>query len=150
MAASKTTTTLNELVAILDDGEAFYREAATRVSRSDVNALFLRMARNKAAIAADLRDAIAAAGGNPMSGGTLPGALLRGWGDLRARLSTDARHEYIERLEAFEDRILRAFREVVDGHADTAVRELAQRHIEEISRDHAEMRAMARSDGARG
>ncbi len=150
MAASKLTATLNELVAVLDDGEAFYRDAAARVSRSDVNALFLRMARNKAAIAADLRGAVVEAGGEPAEGGTLPGALLRAWGDLRARLSIDARHEYIERLEAFEDRILHAFREVVNGHADGAVREIAQRHLEEVTRDHAEMRAMARSDQAGG
>ncbi len=150
MAARQSAATLNELVAVLEDGEAFYRDAATRVSRSDVNALFQRMARNKAAIAADLRGAVAAAGGDPVSGGTLPGTLLRGWGDLRARLSTDARHEYLQRLEAFEERILHAFREVLDGDADATVRERAQRHIEEISRDHAEMRAMVRSDGRWG
>ena len=70
---------------------------------------------------------------------SLPSSAL---GTVRAKLSTHKDYEYVVQLEEFEDRILRAFTNAVSASGDPAVREISERYMPEVTRDHDEMRTL--------
>jgi len=141
------TATLNDLIEVLNDGKTFYTEAADKV-RPDLADLFRRMARTKAAIAGDLAGLVASAGEKPADGGTFVGAMRKFYAEVRSSLSSAQDATYVSQLEEFEDRILDAFRKVVENSDDAATRAIAQRHLPQITRDHDDMRALKQIEAA--
>lgn len=133
------TSTLNDMIEVLDDGRKFYEEAAAEVDRADLKALFTRMARAKEAIGNDLRSVVAARGEKPPEGGSWAGSVRQAYADLRVMLSKDKTYAYIAELEGFEDRIMQAFRDAAAKSSDATVNSLAERYMSEVSRDHAQM-----------
>jgi uncharacterized protein (TIGR02284 family) len=136
------TATLNDMIEVLNDGKKFYEEASGEVKRSDLKSLFDRMARTKQAIANDLRTAVVANGAEPAEGGSFAGTLRTAYAEVRAKLSSHKDYEYVVQLEEFEDRILHAFTNAVTASGDQAVREIAERYMPEVTRDHDEMRTL--------
>ena len=142
------TGTLNDLIEVLEDGAKFYNEAAGKVSRTDLRALFGRMATTKGAIASDLKTLVMSKGEKPAQKGTVGGSLRKAFADVRASFSSDKDYAYIAELEQIEDRILREFRDAVEKSDDPGVRGIAQRYLPEVTRDHATMRDLKHSRAA--
>ncbi|MFC4727529.1 PA2169 family four-helix-bundle protein [Coralloluteibacterium thermophilus] len=140
------TATLNELIDVLEDSRDFYRDAAQEAKHAQYRQLFERFAQTKASIAADLKTKVAARGGEP-SDGSVSGGLRKAWSELRVKLSGDSDAEYIAQLEAFEDRIVHAFRDAVNDSDDAEVRAIAQRYQPQVEQDHAQMRDLKHSLG---
>ena len=140
--------TLNELIEVLEDGKKFYEEAASKVTRADLRALFSRMAQTKAAIASDLRTAVVARGEQPATEGSFTGSMRKAYSEIRTKLSSDKNHAYVAELEQFEDRILHAFQHAAQKSDDAGVRTIAQRYMPDISRDHAQMRDLKHAKAA--
>lgn len=136
---SETTSSLNELLQVLNDSVGFYDDAAAKVGDSIYQSLFRRMAANKRAIAEDLRAEIAARGDAP-AGGSVGGSLRQGWNDLLARLSGEPELRFVSQLEESEDAVIGAFREAVLDSDRAEVRAIAQKHMPEINRMHEEIR----------
>jgi uncharacterized protein (TIGR02284 family) len=145
---STDTATLNDMIQVLNDGKTFYEEAVGHVKRTDLKALFSRMARTKGAIASDLRTAVVANGGKPSEGGTFAGALRKAYAEVATKLSTDKDYTYIAQLEEFEDRILYAFKDAQAKSDDEGVRTIAARYMPEVLRDHNEMRGLKHAKAA--
>jgi len=145
---SRDIATLNEMIEVLNDGKKFYEEAVGEVKRTDLKALFSRMARTKGAIASDLRTAVVATGAKPAEGGSFAGALRKAYAEIATKLSSHKDHTYIAQLEEFEDRILHAFKDAQKNSADEAVRTIAERYMAEVVRDHNEMRGLKHSKAA--
>ena len=143
------TATLNDLIEVLNDGKTFYEEASRHV-HADLAAVFQRMARTKAAIASDLSGKVASRGDEPTSGGTFTGSIRKLYAEVRTSLASDADAAYIAQLEEFEDRILAAFRDAAEKTDDAGVREIAQRYLPDVTRDHNDMRAMKKIKQAHG
>jgi uncharacterized protein (TIGR02284 family) len=133
------TATLNDMIVVLNDGKNFYQEASIEVKRPDLKSLFDRMARTKQAIANDLRTAVVADGAKPAEGGSFAGTLRKAYAEARTKLSSHKDYEYVAQLEQFEDRILRAFTNAASTSDDHVVRNIAERYMPEVRRDHNEM-----------
>jgi uncharacterized protein (TIGR02284 family) len=143
--------TLNHLIEVLNDGKKFYEEASTQVQRPDLKTLFTQMATTKSAIAADLRTAVVARDADKAPDtdeGSFAGSMRKAYSEIRAKLSTDKNYAYIAELEAFEDRILAAFRDAAEKSDDIGVRTIAQRYLPQVLRDHAQMRDMKHARAA--
>jgi uncharacterized protein (TIGR02284 family) len=140
--AAVDTTTLNDMIEVLNDGRTFYEEAAIEVKRADLKTLFVRMARIKQSIANDLRTAVVANGAMPAEGGSFAGKLRTVYAEVRAKLSSHKDDEYVTQLEEFEDRIMCAFKNAASASDDQAVRTIANRYMPEVMRDHNEMKAL--------
>jgi len=136
------TATLNDMIEVLDDGQTFYQEAATRVERPDLRILFERMARTKQLIAENLRTAVVAEGAKPPVDGSFAGSVRKAYAEMRAALSNHKDYQYVAQLEKFEDRILRSFEDAVAESDDDAVRSIAHRYLPEVTRNHNEMRML--------
>ena len=136
------TSTLNDLVEVLNDGKTFYEEAAAKVNRPELRDLFRRMAGTKAAIVSDLQSKIVQRGADAPDGNSVTGTLLKAWGELRASMSSEPNVEYVSQLEDFEDRIVAAFKHAAEKFEDGDVRSIVARHMPQVLRDHSEMRAL--------
>jgi uncharacterized protein (TIGR02284 family) len=139
-----TTSNLKDLVELLNDGEKFYSEAATKVKIPAYANLFQRMAQQKQAIASDLSARLASHGETAPEGGTLLGSLRKFYADVRASMSSDAESIYVAQLEQTEDRILEAFRDELTQSDDMELRRIAERHYPDLKRTHDEMRDLKR------
>lgn len=136
------TSTLKDLVEVLNDGKKFYEEASTKVDKPALRQLFGRMARTKGVIASDLNTKIVAAGKDAATGGTLSGPLHKAFGEVLAKLSDKPDKAYINQLENFEDRIVHAFKDAAANSDDPAVRAVASKYMPDVQRDHDEMSAL--------
>lgn len=143
-AMTRTTTNLNELIEVLNDGITFYDDAVNATENAGYRALFMRMAASKRAIVADLGQHVSRLGDTPADGGTVMGALRKGYADLRASLSKHPDARYIAQLEECEDRILEAFRDALAVSDDAALRAIAQQHLPQVRAMHDQMRALKR------
>lgn len=148
MTTNNDTGTLNDLIEVLNDGKAFYEEAASK-ARADLATTFQGMARTKAAIAADLAAHVATLGEKPATGGTFFGSIRKAYAEMRTAIASDQNAEYVSQLEEFEDRILHTFRGAVENSDDPAVRSIAQRYLPDVKRDHDAMRALKQRESSK-
>jgi uncharacterized protein (TIGR02284 family) len=139
---NKTTSSLNELIEVLNDGVKFYEDAGRTTANATYQALFQRLASTKRAIAADLRAEVELHGERAADSGTIVGSLRQSYTDLRARLSENPDAKYIGELEEAEDRILRAFQDALTLSDRSEVRQIAQNYLPDIKRMHDEMRQL--------
>lgn len=139
---SKTTSSLNDLIEVLNDGVSFYEDASTSVDNPTYKSLFTRMASTKRSIAADLKAQVALHGEKPAEGGTVAGSFRKGYTDLRASMSKNPDEKYVSSLEETEDRILHAFQDALTSSDRAEVRQIAQNYLPDVRRMHDEMRAL--------
>jgi uncharacterized protein (TIGR02284 family) len=139
---TQTTTSLNELIEVLNDGVKFYDDAAGTTKNSTYQQLFQRMATTKRSIAADLKAEVAHHGDKPADSGTVTGSLRQAYTDLRAKLSDNPDAQYIGQLEESEDRILHAFQDALTTSEHAQVRQIAQNYLPDVRRMHDEMRTL--------
>lgn len=137
---SKTTHTLNDLIAVARDGKTFYEEAAQKVDDRELSALFTRIATTKARIVDDLSTTVQSAGGKPDQHGTLVGGMQKMYGNLRASFG-DKRYGFVSELEESEDRLLHAFEDAIaDSDTPAPARDIAARLLPEVKACHDVMR----------
>lgn len=139
---SPTSSSLNDLIEVLNDGVSFYDDAVGISSNPECQALYRRLATTKRAIADELKGEVAFQGERPAEAGTLAGSLRKAYTELRASLSQNPEARYISQLEETEDRILHAFQDALTLSDNAQVRQIAQNHLPEIRRMHNEMRAL--------
>lgn len=145
---TNTATTLNGLVQALNDGIDFYEHAARQTTNTRYQDLFLKMARLKSLIAADLKAEVAHEGKEPDQDGTWLGSVRKGYADLKATVTKDSDAAYIATLEEQEDRVLHAFRDALGGQQPPKVRELATRYLPEVQQMHDRMRELKKAKAA--
>lgn len=136
---TQTSASLEELVATLNDGVAFYEHAARKVTDAGFVDLFERMARLKQAIAGDFNVEISLLGERPREQGSMFGAIRIAYAEVLGALTDQNAATYVARLEEQEDRLLAAFRDAVLGGESSRARDLALRYYPEIEQMHAEM-----------
>ena len=158
---TQTSSSLAELVELLNDGIAFYHDAAGKVGDPALSQLMQKMGHLKQAIAADLNAEIAIEGDAPRDHGTWLGTMRKTYSDLRARFGDkDGEQALVAQLEQHEDQLMAAFREAALGARSPKVRDLALNYFPEIESMHASMRELkhggsahegsAQASGARG
>ncbi|WP_313145775.1 PA2169 family four-helix-bundle protein [Stenotrophomonas sp.] len=131
---------LNDLIEIARDGKSFYEEAATKVKDTELSALFVRIAGVKARIVSSLSSAVVATGGKPAEHGTMVGSMQQFYGKVRAAFG-DTNYGYVAELEESEDRLLAAFKDVLnDNELPPAVRQEVTAWLPEVQDCHRVMR----------
>ena len=137
---SSTSATLNDLIQVLNDGEAFYADAASKPELSAYRSLFQRMARTKQSIANDLKTQVASHGEKPSKSGTVFGTLRAKYTELRANFGHDQAKVYVAQLEQAEDAILESFESHLKDTDNAEVRAIITRYMPEVLSAHNEMR----------
>lgn len=140
MAATDTTTeTLNDLIALVRDGQRFYQHAADSVHDTQLRKLFGEMRAAKDELIQALIAKVQANDGDPVSEGTWAGRIRQVYADTRAGLSSNDAAVYIHQLEETEDRILQAFEQALET-GDVGLHSLLAPEMPKVRACHDRMR----------
>ena len=118
---------LNDLIEIARDGHDFYTEAAGKVKDAELSALFMRIAGVKQDIVPRLSTVVASAGGKPAEHGTMVGSMQQFYGKVRAAFG-DTNYGYVAELEESEDRLLGAFKDVLQDNYQV-IKEMTEEEV---------------------
>jgi len=132
---------LNELVETSKDGEKGFRTAAEDTKNAELKAIFLRRAQDCATGAAELQQLVSRMGGRAEEGGSVAGAMHRGWVNLKAAVSTRADLAILEECEHGEDVAKAKYRKALEGTTlPDDVRIAVQRQYDGVMRNHDQIR----------
>lgn len=134
---------LNDLLETSRDGEYGFRNLAEHAQSPEVKALFERGAQSSAAAASELLAHITSLGGKPDEGGTITGALHRGWASVRGTLTGHSDKSALDEAERGEDAALARYRKAAKAEGlPASVRTLIERQLAGAQRNHDEVKAL--------
>ena len=132
--------TLNELIAVTRESAKFYGEAANDAKNPQLQSLFRSMAGSKEDIVGALAREVRSEGAEPEAKGSFSGSLRRLYGEVRGKLDSDD-YGYVAQLEESEDRMLHAYRDVLeDDDAPMAVKSVVREYLPKVQAQHDLMR----------
>ena len=122
--------TLNNLLETCRDGEFGFTESAEHTKTQEIKSVFLQRADDCRMAAAELQQLIITMGGEPNEGGSVSGAIHRGWVAVKGTLSGYSDINILEECERAEDVALAQYRKALKQnlplHAKTIVDRQAQ------------------------
>jgi uncharacterized protein (TIGR02284 family) len=139
MTAQQTIAELNGLIKTCKDGELGYRTAAADVRNTELETLFTESGKQRGRFARDLQAEVERLGGKPEDSGSVTGALLRGWMDLKSALTSGSAAAIIASCETGEEAALAAFEWVVNLNISGPARVLVEKQTETVRQTHARL-----------
>lgn len=110
-----TISTLNNLIETLKDGQKGFQAAAADIESTDLKRLFNELSLQRSQFAGELQSLAHSLGeSDPADGGSIAGAIHRGWIDLKAALMSKDEHAVLAECERGEDVAVAAYRKVLD------------------------------------
>lgn len=134
------TSVLNNLVETSKDGEKGFRTAADDTKNGELKALFLGRANDCAKGASELQTKVAALGGRPEEGGSVAGAIHRGWVNLKASVTERTDLAILEECERGEDVAKANYRKALDEPLPDEIRAIVQHQYDGVVRNHDQVR----------
>lgn len=132
--------TLNDLIEITRDSATFYNDAAKAVPNPALKSLFGEMASSKQGLVGAMSREVRAEDAKPATIGTVRGVWDKLYGEVRNQFG-DANYGYVSQLEATEDRLMKAFHEVVaDNDVSASVKQTVSSYLPTIRSHHDMMR----------
>ncbi len=130
------TSMLNDLIETSKDGENGFRSAAEDAKSAELKATFLRRAEDCAKGASELQQLVSRMGGKPEQGGSVAGAMHRGWMDLKAKVAHRDDLAILEECERGEDVAKAKYRKALDASLPDDVRAVVQRQYDGVVSNH--------------
>ena len=134
--------TLNDFLESARDGEYGFHACAEHADSGELKGIFQRHSRECAAAAMELEHEIRRLDGEPASGGTVAGALHRGWVSVKTALSIQDDKAVLEECERGEDAAVARYRKALKATLPLDVRALVERQAQGAQRNHDEVRAL--------
>lgn len=136
---------LNDLIETCRDGERGFREAAEHVRDGQVKRLFDGYSQQRRTFAGELEEEVRRLGGEPEKGGSVAGAMHRGWMETKGALTGDDDAALVSEAERGEDTALRRYQEALDTELPQEIRARVQRQYTEVRQAHDRVRALEKS-----
>ena len=140
--ANNVVSVLNDLIETSKDGDKGFRAAAEDTKDSELQAVFLRRAQDCATSAADLQQPVAKYGGKPEMGGSVAGAVHRGWMNLKAAASGRTDLAILEECERGQDVAKARYRKALEDPLPEDIRIVVQRQYDGVLRNHDQIRTL--------
>jgi uncharacterized protein (TIGR02284 family) len=133
---------LNDLIETSHDGEKGYAKAAREVADPSLKSLLVEGAMRCRGGARELEAEVRAMGMEPARGGTLAGALHRGWISLRASANSRDAHSVLAECECGEDFAKARFAMALEEDLPPELREIVRRQYEGVVANHDRVRQL--------
>jgi len=133
---------LNDLIESARDGEYGFMSCAEHADSAQLKSVFQRHAQECAAAAVELEHEIRRLGGEPASGGTVSGALHRGWVSVKSALSIRDDKAVLQECERGEDAAVARYRKALQQDLPADVLLVVQRQMSGVQRNHDQIRRM--------
>ncbi len=134
--------TLNDLLESCRDGEYGFRTSAEQAKSQDIKTLLLRHANECNEAANELQREVTRRGGKPSDGGTVSGALHRGWVSVRTALTSHDDLAVLEECERGEDTALARYRKALKANLPADARVIVERQQQGAQRNHDQIKAL--------
>lgn len=134
--------TLNDLLESCRDGEYGFNTSAEHTKTADLKTMLLRHAQECRTAGQELQALIRQLGGEPDEGGTVSGALHRGWVSVRGTLSGHSDLSMLSECERGEDAAVARYRKALKQDLPPAIRSVVERQAEGAQRNHDQVKAM--------
>jgi uncharacterized protein (TIGR02284 family) len=134
--------TLNDLLESCRDGEYGFRECAEHTKAEDIKVLLHRHSGECRAAGLELQTLIRQLGGKPDDGGSMSGALHRGWVSVRATLSAYSDQAVLNECERGEDAAVARYRKALKQNLPAAIRTVVERQAQGAQRNHDQVKAL--------
>ncbi|MBP0590004.1 PA2169 family four-helix-bundle protein [Paraburkholderia sp. LEh10] len=133
---------LNDLIEISKDGERGFMKAADAAQHASVKEALLETAEHCTQGARELQDLVLSLGGKPESGGSMAGALHRGWLEVKLAVGSRADYAILSDCEKGEDAAQRHFLDALEKELPADVRAVVERLYQGVLQNHDRIRAM--------
>jgi uncharacterized protein (TIGR02284 family) len=127
---------LDDLLENARDGEYGFKACAHEVDSAQLKQLFQDRATQCASAADELARTIRRLGGKADDGGSVSGAMHRGWVHVKGTLGADSALSMLEECERGEDAAVARYRKALNAALPPDVLELVQRQAEGAQRNH--------------
>ncbi len=134
--------TLNQLLESCRDGEYGFRECAEHVKAQDIKTLLGRHAEECRSAGVELVTQIRRLGGEPDEGGSVSGAMHRGWVSVRGTLSGYTDLAMLDECERGEDTALARYRNALKEDLPADIRAVVERQAQGAQRNHDQVKAL--------
>lgn len=134
--------TLNDLLESCRDGEYGFRECAEHARSEDIKVLLHRHSGECRAAGLELQTLIRQLGGKPDDGGSMAGALHRGWVSVRATLSAYSDQAMLNECERGEDAAVARYRKALKQNLPSSIRAMVERQARGAQRNHDQVKAL--------
>lgn len=138
----KITPILNELIETSNDGNKGFTKAAEDTHSTELRAMFTEGARRCAQGASELQNLVRELGGSPDRGGSVTGALHRGWVSVKEAVMKRDDQAILEEVERGEDYAKEAYRKALEQDLPAAVQAVVQRQYQGVLANHDKVKAL--------
>ncbi|MBC7610006.1 MAG: PA2169 family four-helix-bundle protein [Polaromonas sp.] len=142
MSDDEVVDTLNDLLESCRDGEFGFRECAEHTKAQDIKTLLNRHTTECQAAAQELVTLIRQWGGKAEDGGTVSGALHRGWVSVRGTLGGYTDLVMLEECERGEDTAVARYRKALKQNLPLALRTTIEHQAAGAQRNHDQVKAL--------
>jgi uncharacterized protein (TIGR02284 family) len=137
--------TLNTLIETCDDGAQGFRIAADALQNSSTRELFRQYARERIGCAEELRAEVRRLGGTPEDGGSVSGAMHRGWMNLKSAIAGKSDSAIVAEAERGEDVAVAAYRKALQSDLPPLVQQKIQQQFTQIKATHDRVRQLEKT-----
>ena len=138
--STNVTAVLNDLVETSKDGERGFRKAAEDAHDTQLKALFVSRAEDCTRGARELQDVVQKLGGKPETGGSMSGALRRGWADVKSAVTGRSDYEILAECEKGEDVAKKHYNDALEEDLPPDVRMVVDRQFQGVIENHDRIR----------
>ncbi len=133
---------LEDLVECCKDGEYGFRACADNAKREDLKSVFMQRADDCQRGARELQAQVSSLGGEVDDSGSALGAVHRGWVSVRSTLSTYDDKAMLDEAERGEDNALARYRKALQKPLPANVREVVERQLQGVQRNHDQIKML--------
>jgi uncharacterized protein (TIGR02284 family) len=138
--ATNVISVINQLIETSKDGEQGFLKAAEDAHEAQLKELLRSRADTCTRAARELQDLVMQLGGKPESGGSVSGALHRGWVDLKSAVGSRSDHAILADCEKGEDVAKKRYQEALEKDLPADVRTMVERQYEGVLHNHDRIR----------
>jgi uncharacterized protein (TIGR02284 family) len=138
--ATNVVSVLNDLIETSKDGEKGFRKAAEDAHDAQLKTMFLSRAEDCMCGALELQDVVQGLGGKPETGGSMSGALHRGWVDVKSAVTDRSDDEIIAECEKGEDVAKKRYHDALEKDLPLDVRSVVERQYQGMLQNHDRVR----------
>jgi uncharacterized protein (TIGR02284 family) len=130
------TDVLNRLIVVCQDGEKGFDTAADAIKDQSLKAELMQYSQDRRACISELVRALGAIGEQPGDGGSISGAMRRGWMNIIEAISDDNEHAILAACERGEDATVEAYSDAMSVPLPSPLNGLIAMQYESVKRIH--------------
>jgi uncharacterized protein (TIGR02284 family) len=138
--ATNVVSVLNDLVETSKDGEKGFRKAAEDAHDTQLKSMFMTCADDCTRGARELQDVVQTLGGKPETGGSMSGALHRGWVDMKSAMTDRSDYDILAECEKGEDVAKKRYHDALEKDLPVDVRAIVERQYHGVLQMHDRVR----------